>query len=96
MTSWFAQLRVLALDGRNTSALDRALRIWLGLGLIVVALSLGGVFAFPLELLAGFLIATGVVGFCPFYRFVKLSSRKGWVRRRAGKIGPTPNHKSAR
>ncbi|BDG06552.1 YgaP family membrane protein [Anaeromyxobacter oryzae] len=68
----------------NEGTLDRTIRIVLGLSLIAL------VFFGPHSMwgLAGFVpLATGLVGFCPLYRLVGVSTCKPAARTR-----PAPGH----
>jgi len=62
----------------NESPIDRIIRIVLGIGLAGVAIA-GGV-ATPLLyvawLVAAVLVVTGIVGFCPLYAVLRISTRR--------------------
>ncbi len=62
----------------NKSPIDRIIRIVLGVGL--AGLTLAGGLATPLLyvawLVAAVLVVTGIVGFCPLYAVLRLSTRR--------------------
>ncbi len=62
----------------NESPLDRIIRIAVGLGL--AGLAIAGVVTEPIEyavwLVAAALLATGIVGFCPLYALLHVSTRR--------------------
>jgi hypothetical protein len=59
----------------NESTLDRDVRLALGLMLFLVAtFALGGVVQIVLYVLAGILLLTGVVGFCPLYAVLHINT----------------------
>jgi hypothetical protein len=62
----------------NESPLDRIIRIVLGLGL--VGLAIAGVVTAPIAyvawLVAAVLLVTGIVGFCPLYALLHVSTRR--------------------
>jgi Protein of unknown function (DUF2892) len=62
----------------NEAPIDRIIRIVLGVGLAGVAIA-GGV-ATPLLylvwLVAAVLVVTGIVGFCPLYAVLRISTRR--------------------
>ena len=61
----------------NESTLDRAIRVVLGLALAAVAL--GGAVSAPLLYVvwavAAIALVTGIVGFCPLYALVRVSTK---------------------
>ena len=61
----------------NESTLDRAIRIVLGLALAAVAL--GGAVSAPLLyvvwVVAAIALVTGIVGFCPLYALLRVSTK---------------------
>ncbi len=62
----------------NESAIDRIVRIALGMGLTGVAIA-GGVVApllYVVWLAAAILLVTGIVGFCPLYAVLRISTRR--------------------
>jgi uncharacterized membrane protein len=61
---------------RNESKLDRVIRALLGTVLIVGGLFVGGTVAVVMYALAGVLIITAAVGFCPLYALLKLDTCK--------------------
>lgn len=62
----------------NESPLDRVIRIALGLGLagLAVAGTVGAPALYVVWLLAGILLATGIVGFCPLYALFRISTKR--------------------
>ena len=60
----------------NEGPIDRAVRIVLGLALVAVGIT--GLVAAPLVYLTSFVaviaLATGIVGFCPLYAILRLST----------------------
>jgi Protein of unknown function (DUF2892) len=62
----------------NESPIDRIIRIVLGIGL--AALALAGGLATPILyvawLVAAVLVVTGIVGFCPLYAVLRISTRR--------------------
>jgi Protein of unknown function (DUF2892) len=62
----------------NESPLDRIIRIVVGLGL--AGLAIAGVVAAPIAyavwLVAAVLLATGIVGFCPLYALLHVSTKR--------------------
>ncbi len=62
----------------NKSPLDRTIRIVVGLGL--AGLAIAGVVTAPIVfavwLVAAVLIVTGIVGFCPLYALLRVSTRR--------------------
>jgi hypothetical protein len=62
----------------NESPIDRIVRIVLGIGLTGLALA-GGVAApllYVVWLVAAVLVVTGIVGFCPLYAVLRVSTRR--------------------
>ena len=62
----------------NESPIDRIIRIVLGTGLAGLALA-GGVAApllYVVWLVAAVLVFTGIVGFCPLYALLRISTRR--------------------
>ena len=63
---------------RNEAPLDRIIRIVLGLGLAGLAIT--GVVTAPITyaiwLVAAILLVTGIVGFCPLYALLRVSTRR--------------------
>ena len=61
----------------NESTVDRAIRIVLGLALAAVAL--GGAVSTPLLyvvwVVAAIAVVTGIVGFCPLYALLRVSTK---------------------
>lgn len=61
---------------QNEGALDRALRIVVGLGLgIAVFTLLAGAWQIVAAVAAAILLLTGVVGFCPLYALLRINTR---------------------
>lgn len=61
---------------QNEGAIDRALRIIVGLGLgIAVFTLLTGAWQIVAAVVAAILLLTGVVGFCPLYALLRINSR---------------------
>jgi hypothetical protein len=62
----------------NESPLDRIIRIGVGLGLAGIAIA--GVVTAPIAyaawLIAALLLVTGIVGFCPLYALLGVSTRR--------------------
>lgn len=61
---------------QNESSLDRTVRIILGLFLLVVALNIIGALKVIFLLISAILIITGLVGFCPLYKILKINTLK--------------------
>jgi len=63
---------------RNLGALDRTIRIVLGLGALALplALPIHGHGALALGLFAWVPLATGLIGWCPIYELFGLSTRR--------------------
>jgi hypothetical protein len=62
----------------NESPIDRIIRIVVGIGLAGLALA-GGVAApllYVAWLVAAVLVVTGIVGFCPLYAVLRVSTRR--------------------
>lgn len=61
----------------NESTADRILRIVIGIVLVALALAgvASGALAVVAWVLAALLVVTGVVGFCPLYAVLRLSTR---------------------
>jgi hypothetical protein len=63
----------------NEAPIDRIIRIVAGIGL--AGLALAGAVAAPLLyvvwLVAAILLVTGIVGFCPLYAVLRVSTRRG-------------------
>ena len=62
----------------NESPIERIIRIVLGIGLAGLALA-GGVAAplvYVVWLIAAVLVVTGIVGFCPLYAALRVSTRR--------------------
>ncbi len=62
----------------NEAPIDRIIRIVAGLGLAGLALS-GGVTAplvYVVSLVAAILLVTGIVGFCPLYAVLRISTKR--------------------
>jgi len=61
----------------NESSIDRAVRIVLGIALAAVAL--GGAVSAPLNygvwIVAAIALVTGIVGFCPLYALLRVSTK---------------------
>ncbi len=61
---------------RNEHAVDRAIRIVLGI--VLLALAVGGAVAAPLAYLvvviAAIALVTGIAGFCPLYAVLRVST----------------------
>jgi hypothetical protein len=63
---------------RNESPIDRIIRIVLGIGLAGLALA-GGIAApllYIVWLVAAVLVVTGIVGFCPLYALLRVSTKR--------------------
>jgi Inner membrane protein YgaP-like, transmembrane domain len=61
----------------NESLLDRAIRIVLGLILVIAAVSGSiGVWTWAAGMVGFILLATGAVGFCPLYRLFDVNTRQ--------------------
>jgi hypothetical protein len=59
----------------NESTFDRDVRLAVGLMLFLVAtFALGGVVQIVLYFIAGILLLTGVVGFCPLYAVLHINT----------------------
>ena len=63
---------------RNTGMADRVIRILAAIGITALYLngSIGGVVAIVLGIVAAALVATSVVGFCPGYVPLGISTRR--------------------
>ncbi len=62
----------------DESPLDRIIRIMAGLGLTGLAIAgvVTGPVAYAVWLIAAVLIVTGIVGFCPLYALLGVSTRR--------------------
>ena len=62
----------------NKSPLDRIIRIVLGIGIAAVAIAgaVTGPILYVAWLVAAILVITGIVGFCPLYALLRVSTRK--------------------
>jgi Protein of unknown function (DUF2892) len=64
--------------GTNEAPIDRAIRIVLGIGL--AALALAGAVAAPwlyvVWVVAAIALVTGIVGFCPLYALLRVSTKR--------------------
>jgi hypothetical protein len=61
---------------QNEGTVDRAIRIIAGLGLgIAVFTLLTGVWQIVVAVVAAILLVTGLVGFCPLYSLLRISTR---------------------
>lgn len=62
----------------NESTPDRIIRIVIGLALF--ALAIAGIVSGPLAMLAGvvaaILLVTGIIGFCPLYAILRISTKR--------------------
>jgi Protein of unknown function (DUF2892) len=58
----------------NESNLDRALRILIGLFLLVVATLLFGVWQWVFGAASALLLLTGIMGFSPLYRLIDINT----------------------
>jgi hypothetical protein len=62
----------------NESPIDRIIRIVLGIGLAGLALAGGAAAAllYVIWIVAAILVVTGIVGFCPLYAVLRVSTRR--------------------
>jgi hypothetical protein len=62
----------------NESTLDRILRVIAGAALLSLFFFqvVGGTLGIALLILGGVLMITGLIGFCPLYTLVKITTRK--------------------
>ena len=62
---------------RNVGTIDRVVRIIAGLGLAaaLVAGAINGPLAAVVGVVAGLLVVTGAIGFCPLYALFRISTR---------------------
>lgn len=62
----------------NESPLDRAIRIVLGIAIAAVAVAgvVTGPVLYGAWIVAAILLVTGIVGFCPLYAILRVSTRK--------------------
>jgi hypothetical protein len=58
----------------NEGQIDRAVRVVLGLLILIVAFKVGGVLNLLVGLVALILLITGVVGICPAYFLIKINT----------------------
>lgn len=68
----------------NEGMIDRAVRSVLGIGLGVAtftALTGAGAWQIVAGIVAAILLVTGVVGFCPLYALLRISTRRGTSQR---------------
>lgn len=63
---------------RNESTLDRIIRVLAGAAFLLLFFFqvVGGTLGIVLLVLGALLMVTGVIGFCPAYALVKISTRK--------------------
>lgn len=63
--------------GLNESTPDRIVRVIAGLVLAALALAgvVSGILAIVVWVVAGILLVTGAVGFCPLYAILRISTR---------------------
>lgn len=61
----------------NVNTIDRIIRLVLAMAAGYLALASTGALAIVLWLVAGIMIGTAAVGFCPLYRLLGISTRKG-------------------
>ncbi len=63
---------------QNESALDRVIRLVIGIGLgILVFTSLTGVWQIIAAVVAAVMLLTAAVGFCPLYALFRISTKSG-------------------
>lgn len=60
----------------NVNTIDRVLRIVVAVAAGYFAFSATGAVAIVLWLVAGIMLGTAIVGFCPLYRLMGISTRK--------------------
>jgi Inner membrane protein YgaP-like, transmembrane domain len=62
----------------NESALDRVIRVVLGLVLLALFLTgiVGGTLGIILVVVGAILLITGIIGFCPLYALLKIKTKK--------------------
>lgn len=61
----------------NEGALDRALRVVVGVVLgITVLTALTGIWQIVAAVVAAILLVTGIVGFCPIYALLRINTRR--------------------
>jgi hypothetical protein len=62
----------------NLGLIDRIIRIIIGIIIIVLYFSnqISGIAAIILGIIAVILILTGIIGFCPLYALLKISTKK--------------------
>ena len=58
----------------NEGQIDRAIRVVLGLLILIFAFKVGGVLKLLVGLVALILLITGVVGVCPAYFLIKINT----------------------
>jgi Protein of unknown function (DUF2892) len=63
---------------KNVSGVDKVVRILAAVVVLVLYFTsvISGTLAIILLILAGILVLTSVIGFCPLYRLIGLSTRK--------------------
>ena len=61
---------------RNESGLDRVGRFVFGLAFLILVFAVHGTVAVVYAVVAGILMLTGLVGFCPLYLPFRFSTRK--------------------
>lgn len=59
---------------RNVGSLDRGFRVLLAVAFVIAGIMASGALAIVLYVLAGVMLVTAAVGFCPLYRLVGMNT----------------------
>ena len=60
---------------KNQSNVERLIRSIVGLVFLILTIYIGGVLQIILAIVGALLLATGLVGFCPIYKVLKINTR---------------------
>ena len=71
---------------KNVGSIDKVIRIILAavIGILAITQMISGIFAVLMLILAGVLILTTVISFCPIYYPMGISTAKNETEKRAG------------
>lgn len=61
---------------KNQSDIERVIRGIVGLVLLVLTVYVSGVLQIVLAVVGAILLATGIIGFCPLYKFIGINTRE--------------------
>lgn len=61
---------------KNQSDIERVIRGIVGLVLLVLTVYVSGVLQIVLAVVGAILLATGIIGFCPLYKFIGRNTRE--------------------